>query len=55
MKIDLKNVPAGNRERIISAIIKNYQTKIEVLERVLDRLEGLEYKDTNHKKDEVNI
>ena len=55
MKLDLQNVPAGNRERIISAIIKNYQTKIEVLERVLSRLEDLESEHSKLKKDEISI
>jgi len=55
MKIDLQNVPSGNRERIISAIIKNYQTKIEVLERVLDRLQNIESEHSNTKKDEISI
>lgn len=55
MKLDLQNVPAGNRERIISAIIKNYQTKIEVLERVLNRLQNIESEHSNIKKDEISI
>ncbi len=33
---ELAEVPKSNREKVINAIIKNYKTKLEVLETVLD-------------------
>ena len=33
---ELSEVPKSNRENVINAIIKNYKTKLQVLETVLD-------------------
>ena len=55
LKIELAQVPKNNRERLITTIIQNYQTKIEVLERILERLESIDSDNTNSKKNEVNI
>ena len=53
MKSELKNVPKGNRERVLSAIIQNYQTKIDILQRILDQLESA--KTTKSDRNETNI
>jgi len=39
LKQELKNAVKGNEEQIINAMINNYQTKIAILERVLDRIQ----------------
>ena len=53
MKEELKGVPSGNRERVLSAIIQNYQTKIDILQRILDQLEST--KTTKSDRNETNI
>ena len=39
LRLELANVPPGNREQIVRAMIENYKTKAVVLERVLKALE----------------
>lgn len=39
LRLELANVPPGNREQIVRAMIENYKTKAVVLERVLNALE----------------
>jgi len=47
---DFKNAPKGSEEMIINAMIKNYKTKLMILEHVLDDIES------KNKKDEtINI
>ncbi len=36
---ELANVPPGNREQVVRAMIENYKAKAAILERVLDRLQ----------------
>ncbi len=48
---ELQEVPAGSEEKIINAMIKNYQTKLMLLERVLQHLQSTNSKNT--KKDET--
>ncbi len=55
LKIELSNVPKGNRARLITTIISNYQNKIEILERVLERLESIDTIKVNATQNEVNI
>ncbi len=39
MKLELSNAPEGAQEKIIQAMINNYQTKIDILERVLEKVQ----------------
>lgn len=39
LRQELANVPEGNREQVIRAMIENYKAKAAILERVLERLE----------------
>lgn len=39
LKLELANVPEGNREQVVRAMIENYKAKAAILERVLERLE----------------
>lgn len=55
LKTELQNAPKGNEERIVSAIIQNYQSKIEILQRVLERIQTTNPKTTNSEKDEISI
>ena len=40
LKIELQHAPRGTEESIINAMIKNYQTKLSILEHVLERLQS---------------
>ncbi len=40
LKKELQESPKGNEEKIINAMIYNYQTKIDILERVLERIQS---------------
>lgn len=55
LKSELSNVPKGNRERLITTIISNYQNKIEILERVLERLQAIDTTHINATQNEINI
>jgi hypothetical protein len=39
LKLELADVPEGNREQVVRAMIDNYKAKAAILERVLERLE----------------
>lgn len=39
LKLDLKDTPKNEREVVIQAMIANYQSRVDLLERVLDRLQ----------------
>lgn len=39
LKLELADVPEGNREQVVRAMIENYKAKAAILERVLERLE----------------
>lgn len=39
LREELANVPEGNREQVVRAMIENYKAKAAILERVLERLE----------------
>ncbi len=39
LKTDLKDTPKNEREVVIQAMIANYQSRVDLLERVLDRLQ----------------
>jgi hypothetical protein len=39
LRLELANVPPGNREQVVRAMIENYQAKLIILKRVLERLD----------------
>lgn len=55
LRADLAEVPKGMEEEIISNLIKSYQTKIRILERVLDRTQSNHSKTSKSSSDEVGI
>jgi len=38
---ELENAPKGTEEAIINAMIKNYQAKVDILNRVLEKVEAV--------------
>lgn len=50
---ELKESPKGNEEKIINAMIDNYQTKINILERVLERIQSSNRKNLKSEEDET--
>ena len=40
LRAELKNVPKGSEEQIVQAMIKNYETKIKILEIVLEKIDS---------------
>lgn len=56
LKEELSKAPKGAEEQIINAMIKNYQTKLSILERVLDRIQSTNQEQLNSENDEtINI
>ena len=55
LRADLAEVPKGMEEQIVSNLIKSYQTKIRILERVLDRTQSNHSKTSKSASDEVGI
>ncbi len=57
LRQELANVPAGNREQVVRAMIENYKAKTAILERVLERLEPTktETKNSNSGNEIKNI
>jgi hypothetical protein len=50
LRRDLADVPPGNREQVIRAMIENYKAKMAILQRVLERLEQSNNGGDNSKK-----
>ena len=42
LKTELDNAVKGSEEQIINAMINNYQTKLAILERVLQRIQSIQ-------------
>lgn len=55
LRADLAEVPKGKEEEIVSNLIKSYQTKIRILERVLNRTQSTHSKTSKSASDEVGI
>jgi len=55
LKQDLLHAPKGSEEQIIGAIIKSYQTKIAILERVLNRIQSTNPKVAQPGDNEISI
>ncbi|GJM33144.1 MAG: hypothetical protein DHS20C18_21450 [Saprospiraceae bacterium] len=55
LRLALVNAPAGSQQRIVENLIRTYQLKVQVLERVLQRLQSGEDTITKPKDDEKKI
>ena len=55
LKRDLMNAPKGQEEQIIESLILTYQTKVQILERVLERIQTNDPKSLNPENDEISI
>ncbi len=57
LEAELRRVPRGAEEQIISNLIKSYQIKMEILERVLNSVQHVnkDVNQLNSKDDEINI
>lgn len=51
---ELENAPKGSQEQIISAMVKNYQAKVDILNRVLEKVEAVN-QPAKTKEDEISI
>ncbi len=40
LKVELEEAPKESKEKIVSAMITNYQTRLEILERILNKIEA---------------
>lgn len=50
LRLELAEVPPGNREQVVRAMIENYKAKTAILQRVLERLEQTKHGGDNSKQ-----
>lgn len=55
LRTALEEAPKGSEERIINAMITNYQTKLDIMERVLDAAKSNNLTKEKSKDDEINM
>lgn len=55
LRKELENAPAGAEEKIIQAMIETYQTKINILEQVLEKVENVNPTNINTAEDEISL
>lgn len=55
LKKDLQQAPTGTEDQIVQAMIINYQTKIEILEQVLEKVQTTEQTNLKTEENEVSI
>ncbi|HFA49487.1 MAG TPA: hypothetical protein ENJ95_10785 [Bacteroidetes bacterium] len=55
LKKELQNVPEGSEEKVIEAMIGNYQTKINILEQVLEKVQTTGQTNLKTEENEVSI
>jgi len=55
LKLELEKAPAGSEQQVIQAMISNYQTKIDILEQVLEKVETTEQTNLKTEENEVSI
>jgi hypothetical protein len=55
LREELLNAPEGKEEEIINNLIKAYQTKVFILERVLERVQSTNHKKVNHNENEISM
>lgn len=53
LQMELQDVPKGSEEQIVNAMIENYQDRLEILERVLSRIQNNSNKSKNN--EEINL
>jgi hypothetical protein len=52
---ELKDAPPGAEEKIIQAMINNYQTKIDILEQVLEKVKTINPTNSKTAENEISI
>ncbi len=55
LKVELDEVPKGSEEKVINAMISNFQLKVLILERMLEAKENNSSNTENNRDDEINI
>ena len=55
LKKELINAPRGTEEQILNNLIHSYQTKIAILERVLERVEAATSPKNNNTENEISL
>ena len=55
LRSELANAPEGSEEQIIENLIQSYQTKVDILERVLERIQISNPKTIKTEDDEISI
>ena len=55
LKAELKNAPVGGEEKVIQAMINNYQTKLDILEQVLEQVNTTETTNLKTEENEISI
>ncbi len=55
LREELKDAPVGAEEKIIQAMIETYQTKISILEQVLEKVESVNPSTINAAENEVSL
>lgn len=56
LRHELENAPEGAKEKIVQAMIETYQTKINILQQVLEKVEGVNPDNIKYaKNDEVSL
>ncbi|MEZ4932110.1 MAG: hypothetical protein R2788_08335 [Saprospiraceae bacterium] len=55
LKLELEKTPSGNEEQVIQAMINNYQTKIDILEQVLEKVQSTGQTNLKTEENEVSI
>jgi hypothetical protein len=55
LKAELEVAPKGSEGKIIQAMVSNYQTKLDILERVLESVKNTNPKKVNSQKDDADI
>ncbi len=55
LREELVNAPKGKEQEIVENLIRGYQTKIEILERVLQRLQTTNQGPINTNNDEISL
>lgn len=55
LRHELETAPAGAKEKIVKAMIETYQTKINILEQVLEKVEDVNPTNLNSTNNEVSI
>lgn len=55
LRVELANAPKGSEEQIINAMIYNYKAKLEILERVLQKIQSTNQGTLKTEDDEISI